>query len=190
VTTINILEVAKFACSVHAGDERKYSHLPYSVHLARVAGFTMLLDNACEAWVGAAFLHDSVEDHPNKVSYQILNEKYGQELADIVLGLTNASKLIDSKGWSRAERKAFDIENLSKQSTIVRKIKLIDRYDNVNDIDIVADLKFAKLYMAETAQLLEALDLHDDTEYDDLHQRLNDKVCQRVTRISMLAAHA
>jgi len=151
-----ILKAAKFARDAHKGQFRKYGHSdrPYITHVIRVAGRVATLPGATEAMVAGAYMHDVVEDTNTTLSD--VREFLGEEVADIVDGLTNISK---GSTAPRAERKRMDREHLAAMPVSVRRIKLVDRIDNLGEIrdDHETPEKFTKLYKAETVLLLESL---------------------------------
>ncbi len=87
-------------------------------------------DNA----ICAAYLHDVLED--TDITEQQMRNRFGDTITDFVVELTNVSKGFLNKDGSRPprrERKRMDLEHISKISTTAKIIKLIDRYDNIND---------------------------------------------------------
>ena len=177
--TIDLLQVAKFAIWVHRGDKRKFTGDPYDNHLARVAGQVMRLKKATHAKAGAGWCHDTVEDHNDRCGFDLLTALFGSELSDIVRDLTNVSKITHPKA-NRIERHRLDYERLRQVNTETLKIKLIDRIDNICEIDPKDG--FARVYSAETLDLLEIIRpdsrIDADTEYEDLHNRLVKKTSE------------
>lgn len=125
-----ILKAAKFAREKHAGTFRKHSipPKPYFTHVAAVAGRVAGWAEDDET-VAAAFLHDVIEDC--KVTYEELADKFGEKVADIVLRLTNPSKVIKAP---RQIRKQMDAEHMEKQPPVVQRIKMEDRCHNLEEI--------------------------------------------------------
>ncbi len=157
-----IIEAAREAAMFHATQTRR-NGTPYIRHPGRVAARVMCQDGMSEQAVVAAFLHDCVEDtaknedDANKLLATI-KDKYGKIVGDMVGQLTNPSKWTQA---SRAERKAIDRRHLSFARAEVKRIKLIDRIDNLQEIltDIQTGqetaLAFAAMYVVESRQLLE-----------------------------------
>lgn len=143
-----ILKAARFAANAHRDQKRKYTDLPYITHPCRVAGRVAIHPLANEAAVCAAYLHDVVEDCG--VTLTQLKVEFGEEVAGLVAWLTNPSK--GSKA-PRAERKALDREHIAKAPQIAKVIKLIDRIDNMSEMD-GGDEDFVCLYRKETTALL------------------------------------
>lgn len=145
-----ILRAAAFAARVHAGQRRKYTGLPYIVHPARVAGRVGVLPDAKDEMVAAAYLHDVLEDTTTTAAEL---EQFGPQVTYYVKWLTNKSK---GTGLSRAERKQMDREHLRGAPFEVKQIKLLDRIDNLSEIDD-APTDFKKLYVEESFLLADAL---------------------------------
>lgn len=180
--TIDLRQVVDFAKYIHAGDTRKYTGAPYTTHLARVAGQTMLLNNVTRSMIAAAWLHDSVEDHADKCNFKLIESLFGEETARYVECLTNTSKLY-IPDRTRAQRKEWDRTRLATvgegADAHILKIKLIDRMDNISELDLSKDGQaFADLYCTETMTLLYSLDFmeHRDEEFDTLMRLLKQKV--------------
>ena len=157
-----IIAAAQLAARYHKDQKRKNSGRPYLTHLVRTSGRVATLPGMEEADVAATFLHDSLEDIPQsldvfeQMSFEIL-ETCGQETLDIVLALTNASKGLK---LPRAERKKIDREHLAGYAVRVKRIKLVDRIDNVDEsitdlsLGYDHDVAFNQLYASESELLL------------------------------------
>lgn len=145
-----IIKAAQFAADCHNMQRRKYNGKPYITHPCRVAGRFATHPLASEDGVCAAYLHDVVEDCG--VTLDEIQERFGVVVRLLVNDLTNPSK---GSKEPRAIRKQIDREHAAKISDTAKIIKLIDRIDNLNEID-PAD-KFAKLYCDESAALLEVI---------------------------------
>jgi len=148
----------EFATHYHASidQRRKYTFEPYINHPAAVAELVRRVPHT-KAMLCAAWLHDVVEDTPCTL-YEILSN-FGLEVASLVKELTDVSQPSDG---NRAVRKAIDRAHLAKASAAAKTVKLADLIDNT--ITIVAhDPKFAKVYLAEKALLLEVLGEGDAT---------------------------
>jgi len=146
-----IVKAAVIAREAHGKQTRKYSADPYVLHPARVAARALLLDGMSEEAVAAAWLHDVLED--TDITATQLDNKIGTKVTNLVIGLTNQSK---GSSLPRAERKKIDREWLSKQSPEVKRIKMLDRIDNLRDMDD-APLDFKRLYGQESIELAEAI---------------------------------
>lgn len=146
-----ILAAAQFAARAHSGQVRKYTERPYITHPARVAAMAMTLPYADEVMVCAAWLHDTVEDCG--VAAAELAALFGQDVADVVCELTHTPKS-QVPHLGRAQRKALDRNRLEKSSLTARRIKLLDRIDNLREMD-EAPLDFLGVYVNESQLLLD-----------------------------------
>jgi (p)ppGpp synthase/HD superfamily hydrolase len=165
-----ILRAARLAREAHTGQLRKYHRRPYIEHPARVASRVMLLEDATAELVAAAWLHDVVEDCGYTISHLA---KAGMPHATIhyVLELTNPST--QHPGLPRHERKRLDREHLKSISLLARKVKLIDRIDNLRDV-AAADHDFRSLYAAESLLLAEALHGVDAALVEELYRAIEE----------------
>lgn len=148
-----IIHAAHFAMNAHAGQVRKYTGVPYFLHCARVAGAVASQFWATEDAVAAAYLHDVLEDTDR--DEQLLRQSFGDTVAGYVVALTNTSK--QHPGLSRAERKRLDREHYIGVDPIVKRIKFLDRIDNIRDLLSCDDPKFAEMYLGESELLAECL---------------------------------
>lgn len=122
-----VADAFKFALEGHVGQQRKDGSTPYIVHPFRV--FLFLLNEAGihdETVLAAAFLHDLIED--TDTDYDDLNEKFGNEIADIVAVLSKDKRLPEK---TREQRFNKQLANASWKAKIV---KLADIYDNLCDM--------------------------------------------------------
>ncbi len=146
-----IMRAAEFARAAHAGQVRKFSGLPYSIHPARVAGRVALHPLADEEMVAAAFLHDVVED--TACTLEEIENEFGDRVARMVGELT---KPTEHPGDSRSERKRQQLQQISGAGRQAKIIKLLDRIDNLGDLP-AAPLEFARLYGSESRRLADAI---------------------------------
>lgn len=139
-----------FASELHAGQLR-VSGDPYISHPIAVAEIVATLgldtDSVC-----AALLHDTVEDCAEKVSIEILRERFGEVTAMLVDGLTKLVQI------PFADKENQDIENLRKMFLAMSKdirvifIKLCDRLHNMRTLDAKPENK-RRLTALETMQV-------------------------------------
>jgi len=178
-----ILNGARLAARWHKNQKRDDTGAPYMTHLIRVAGRVMTLDEMEECDGAAAYLHDSLEDQAENFGGSIqmqeeIRRECGQDTLVIVLGLTNPSKGME---LPRVERKHIDREHLRRCPQRVKRIKLVDRIDNLQEIlhDLRHGLskrhKFAAMYAGESELLLkESLTGADSTLEQELAQTIAD----------------
>ena len=163
-----IVRAAQFACKAHEGQQRKYTNRPYITHPVRVAGRVATLDESNATMVAASFLHDVIEDCG--ISYAAIEDMFGKDVADLVLELTNDPTI----QGNRAERKRQNRERLKAASKEAKIIKLVDRIDNLSELDWSDG--FAKVYAAESFLLLDTSLTGVNTE---LENEFRD-ICERI----------
>jgi (p)ppGpp synthase/HD superfamily hydrolase len=121
----------------------------------RVAGRVSLLDGATEEMVAAAWLHDVLEDttHPIVQVQADIEVEFGPKVLKLVTELTNVSKGLS---LPRKQRKRLDREHAAETSVEARRIKMLDRIDNLSEMSL-ADPGFKTIYVAESRLLVEAI---------------------------------
>jgi len=128
-----------YARELHEGQFR-VSGEPYISHPIAVAeivtGLGLDTDSIC-----AAFLHDTVEDCPDKTSVDIVRQLFGDEVAMLVDGLTKM-KMINVE-----DKEEENMENIRKMLLAMSKdirvifIKLCDRLHNMRTLAVKKDGK-------------------------------------------------
>ena len=120
---ILVVRAAEFAARAHSRHRRKdVDQTPYINHLVHVA--RLLAEAGCDASVVAAgYLHDTIEDV--KVSHEALVEHFGQDIADMVLAVTDDKK----QRWQK--RKQAQIDCAASCSPRVAALKLADKISNL-----------------------------------------------------------
>lgn len=120
-----------FAATAHAGQTR-LSGEPYLSHPLAVAD-TLAEMGFDEPTVVAGLLHDTVED--TRVSIEELDERFGEEVADIVDGVTKISLIpFDNKDEAQAENIRKMILAMSHDMRVLM-VKLADRLHNMRTLD-------------------------------------------------------
>jgi hypothetical protein len=150
-TSAIVLQADAFAENAHRGQFRKYTGAPYITHPRRVAEDVSRLPNVFDAMICAALLHDVVEDCG--VHCDTITAWFGIGIGTLVGELTNVSKLT---GAGRVACKEMDRQRLTKVSVSARRIKLLDRIDNLEEMS-GATYKFLLIYVWESELLLRAL---------------------------------
>lgn len=121
-----------YAEEIHSGQFRK-SGEAYISHPLAVANIVASLELDTDS-ICAALLHDTIEDHPDKVTLQDIKQRFGQDVADLVDGLT---KLVAIPFEDKEEE---HIENLRKMFLAMSRdlrvifIKLCDRLHNMRTL--------------------------------------------------------
>ncbi len=131
----------QYAYDGHKGQNRK-SGEPYITHPLHVALYLCEL-NFDKETIAAALLHDLIED--TDISYEDLKKEFGEEVADIVDGVTKLDKI---KYSSNEEAKADAIRKMviaMSKDIRVLILKLADRLHNIQTIEYHQDWKQEKI---------------------------------------------
>jgi (p)ppGpp synthase/HD superfamily hydrolase len=155
-----VLYAIIFAMNAHEGQKRKYTGEAYYYHPVDV--MRIILNYAkshTKDMLCAALLHDTLEDTDTK--YEDIEGKFGKDVADMVLELTDISRKEDG---IRSIRKEIDREHIAKARPESKTIKLADLISNSMSI-VEHDKEFAKVYIKEKELLLEVLTEGDATLY-------------------------
>ncbi|OGO89635.1 MAG: hypothetical protein A2Y17_00260 [Clostridiales bacterium GWF2_38_85] len=129
----------EYATRMHEGQLRK-SGDPYITHPFAVAEIVIDLQLDTDS-ICAAFLHDTVEDCPDKASCLNIRKEFGEDVANIVDGMT---KLVQIPFENKEEE---HIENLRKMFLAMSKdlrvifIKLADRLHNMRTLEFRSEAK-------------------------------------------------
>ena len=127
----------EFANLAH-GDQRRVSGVPFILHPTSVACILVEMGMDTES-IEAALLHDTVED--TDVTLKDIEENFGEEVANLVDGLTKISKI---QYTDREEQQAENVRKmLIAMSNDIRVIiiKLADRLHNMRTIECVKEQK-------------------------------------------------
>jgi len=119
-----------FAFDLHATQIRKGSGVAYIAHLLSVAGL-VIEDGGDEDESIAALLHDAVEDQGGPETLEMIRERYGERVAEIVEGCSDSQGL-PKPPW-RGRKEAY-IAHLRQATPSVRKVSLADKIHNARDI--------------------------------------------------------
>jgi len=118
------------AFELHQNQLRKGSQVPYFSHLMGVS--TLVLENGgTENEAIAALLHDAVEDQGGLPTLERIKAEFGDEVADIVDGCTDAYTQ-PKTDWK--ERKINYLERLKTASDSVVLVSLSDKVHNSRSI--------------------------------------------------------
>jgi (p)ppGpp synthase/HD superfamily hydrolase len=124
-----------FAARLHARQARKISGCPYISHLLGVAAIA-IDHGANEDEAIAALLHDAVEDQGGTATEAVIRQCFGETVAQIVRGCTDADT-IPKPPW-RARKEAY-IHHLAEAPASVRLVSASDKLHNARAI--CTDLK-------------------------------------------------
>ena len=124
---------------VYQKQKRKGKDIPYLAHPLTV-GLILARVGASEDVIVAGILHDTIEDSTpeKKVSRDMLEERFGPTVADIVLSVSETSKELP---WEERKREAIEhIKSFSHDSLLVKSAdvlsngsELIDDYTRDGD---------------------------------------------------------
>lgn len=123
-------EALLFAVRLHAGQIRKGTAVPYVAHLLAVAAL-VIEDGGDEDQAIAALLHDAVEDQGGFETLTEIRNRFGDRVAVIVDGCTDA--YTHPKPPWRARKERY-IEHLAQASPAVRRVSLADKLHNARSI--------------------------------------------------------
>jgi len=128
-----------YANSLHEGQYR-VSGDPYISHPIAVAEIALALgldtDSIC-----AAFLHDTVEDCSDKTNLDIIRNRFGDEVAMLVDGLTKLNVInVEDKELAQMENIRKMLLAMSKDIRVIF-IKLCDRLHNMRTLGVKAEHK-------------------------------------------------
>ena len=131
----------KFALDAHKKQKRDEG-VPYINHPVAVADILsdLKLDSAT---IATGLLHDTIED--THATYQTIREEFGQEVADLVEGVTKISVFENQAINEKNKHKFSKAENFRKLIIATSKdirvllVKLADRLHNMRTIKYVKD---------------------------------------------------
>lgn len=156
---IDLMQVARFAAWVYEGQVRKFTNRPYVSHCARLAArATLFFDDAELATV--MWLHDGPEDAPERCPFSLIEALYGRRVAAGVLAMTSRLKQLGQDkdpAFSREARKRLDREWMAQQSREFRILKMMDRIDNLGEINVEMASEWARTYAEESRALVAEL---------------------------------
>lgn len=178
---MGIIENAKnIATEAHKGVFRKWTknNDPYIVHPARIANKLMTMPGTNEVDYAAAWLHDVIEDVaiPNNLVdhyNNLIREQCGQDVLDLVWELTNPTEGPEWKGKPREEKRKADWEHLILISNRAKRIKMVDRWDNVRDSSH-APKKWAAKYVPESYHLAKLCEIADPDMAKELVEAIDE----------------
>jgi (p)ppGpp synthase/HD superfamily hydrolase len=118
------------AHQLHADQVRKGTTIPYIGHLLAVTAI-VIENGGMEDEVIAALLHDAVEDQGGAETREEIRQRFGENVAAIIDGLTDTDQM-PKPPW-RARKEAY-IAHLSMASSSVLLVSLADKIHNAGSI--------------------------------------------------------
>jgi GTP pyrophosphokinase len=135
ILTERFEEALAFAARLHNAQVRKGTGIPYVSHLLAVASIA-LEHGADEDEAIAALLHDAVEDQGGDTARQEIRRRFGERVAAIVDGCTDA-ETTPKPPWR--ERKERYVAHVADAPPSVRLVSAADKLHNARAI--LADLR-------------------------------------------------
>jgi (p)ppGpp synthase/HD superfamily hydrolase len=126
----NFRRALDLAAELHARQRRKGADVPYVAHLLGVAAIA-LEHGADEEEAIAALLHDAVEDQGGPETRERIRQEFGERVASIVDGCTDADT-VPKPPW-QARKEAY-IEKVRHEPPSIRLISASDKLHNARSI--------------------------------------------------------
>ncbi len=176
----------KFAIDAHKNQKRDEG-VPYIIHPVAVAKILtdLKLDSAT---ITTGLLHDTIED--TKVTYETVKKEFGEEVANLVDGVTKISALEDK---ASSESKAENFRKLilaTSKDIRVLLVKLADRLHNMRTIKFVKGkekmVRKAKETMEIYAPLADRMGMNrirdelEDLSFEILNKEARDLIQERL----------
>ena len=119
-----------FAFEVHREQTKKSTPVPYIAHLLEVAGLVLTYGGTEDEAI-AALLHDTVEDHPDIVSFKKIGKRFGGAVAAIVESCSDAT-VMPKPPWR--PRKEKYIAHLHTADESVVMVSAADKLSNARAV--------------------------------------------------------
>ncbi len=178
-----------FALEAHQNQKREEG-VPYIIHPVAVANILtdLKLDSAT---ITTGLLHDTIED--TNVTYETVKKEFGEEVANLVEGVTKISALEDkASNNSKAENFRKLILATSKDIRVLL-VKLADRLHNMRTIQFVSDKSKISRNAKETMEIYAPLadrmgmnrirDELEDLSFSVLNKPARELILQRLNFI-------
>ena len=132
-TTDRFASALAYAWQVHAGQRRKGTGIPYIAHILGVTAIAMEYGADEDQAIGA-LLHDAAEDGGGEATLAEIRARFGDSVADIVLGCSDSlvEDPEDKLPWQ--ERKENYLAHLENASESVCLVSAADKLHNVRSI--------------------------------------------------------
>ena len=128
--TTRFQKAIEYAASLHTGQMRKGTDIPYIAHLLGVTAL-VIEDGGDEEEAIAALLHDAVEDQGGPATLEVIRQRFGERVARIVEACSD-SDTIPKPPWR--ERKEKYIARIRNEPPEVRQVSLADKLYNARAI--------------------------------------------------------
>jgi len=153
ITAEVLQKVMLFALKKHKGQIRKGDGRPYIMHCMSVMTKLRGIKKSKNAFLLAAgsMLHDTKENCG--VSIKKISKKFGPQVAALVEEVSTDKVLCKAMGKGK-----YLAEKMIKMSHYALTLKLVDRWDNVEDLVDVTE-EFRTKYIEETKYIISELEL-------------------------------
>lgn len=133
MTTARFEAALVYAHQVHQNQRRKGTGIPYIAHILGVAALAIEYGATEDEAIGA-LLHDAAEDGGGEATLAEIRARFGDAVADIVLGCSDSlvEDPEDKLPWR--ERKENYLAHLEKASASVLLVSAADKLHNVRSI--------------------------------------------------------
>ncbi|MFN8178673.1 MAG: HD domain-containing protein [bacterium] len=126
--TTRVEEAVLLASRLHRGQRRKGTDVPYLFHLLAVAAL-VAEHGGDEDQVVAALLHDAIEDAGGTVAREEIRRRFGEDVAALVDGCTDADT-VPKPPW-RARKERF-VARVADASPRLRLVVAADKLHNAD----------------------------------------------------------
>lgn len=128
--TTRFEEAFSFARRLHATQKRKGTEIPYIAHLLSVAAI-VIEDGGDEDQAIAGLLHDAVEDQGGRKTLEEIQRRFGERVAGIVDGCSDAETL-PKPPWLARKRRY--VEHIRTAPPEIRRVSSADKLHNARAI--------------------------------------------------------
>ena len=182
----SVSKAYNFALEAHQNQKREEG-VPYIIHPVAVAKILteLKLDSAT---ITTGLLHDTIED--TKETYESVKKEFGEEVANLVDGVTKISALEDKASNSSKEENFRKLILATSKDIRVLLVKLADRLHNMRTIHFVKDkdkvIRKAKETMEIYAPLADRMGMNrirdelEDLSFDILNKDARDLIQKRL----------
>lgn len=122
-----------YAMVIHATQVRKGTAVPYLAHLLGVASLVLEADGDEDLAI-AGLLHDAVEDCGGLPRLEDVRRRFGDRVASVVLGCSDATDAESKKQQDYWERKRVYLNHLRSADRDVLLVSLADKVHNARSI--------------------------------------------------------
>lgn len=123
-------EALRYAAHLHASQVRKGTPIPYISHLLSVTALVIEHGGDEDQAIGA-LLHDAVEDQGGRAQLEIIRQQFGEQVAEIVDGCTDAYELPKAPWRKRKEDYLVHLRSVQPRVVLV---SLADKVHNARSL--------------------------------------------------------